>query len=158
MSEKSLGVLNDIATNTTLNNLLDLMENRLSSLDHASKILVEEILQWKQILSIAIRVTGDIKASDKVISGIKMFNICIMKYKVIMDEFIVQQIIERYLLNIRNCLEEAAIKTMQTMDKRSFGLFDEVLQNRGIIKTSYSVDGGAMDKFKSTFKRKKKEA
>lgn len=149
-SSPDLNVLNDVATNTTLNNLLELLENRLVALDDVSdRLFKEDQLEWKEVLSTAIRVCTDHAAADEVIKAILQLQGFYLKYDTVREDVMAKRLERRYLIYLKNCLATAAIKTIQRYDHAGIGLFQDVLTKRGLIKTNYSLDGSVINKLKA---------
>jgi hypothetical protein len=148
VGEADVGLLSDVSLNTVLLNILNMVENRLKTLDVASKKITADSFDFNNALSVAIRSTGDIQASKEVSDAIRQLNLFYLKYRNSNGNIFIKKLEARYITNLKNALVNAGIKTMANMDQTSLGLLRDTMEKRGIINTGYSIDLTAFQKFK----------
>lgn len=154
-----VGLLSDVSLNTVLLNILNMIENRLKTLDHAGKKINESGFDFNKALSVAIRATGDIKASKEVSNALRQLNLFYLRYSKSKGNLFITKLEIRYITYLKNALMDAAILTMASMDQISIGLLKDTMEKRGIINTGYSIDISAFQKIKQKiFGDKKNES
>ena len=135
---------------------MEAAESRLRTLDEVSKIIYKEEFEFKHILSAALRVCTNYEAAAEVVYAIQQLLIFYTKYNEIDSEWLIKRLEKRYILQLKNKLVKAGIRTMQTFDHVSINLFKDVLQKNNIIKSNLSLDGSVVNKLKQKIRGGKK--
>lgn len=145
ISNKNLPNLFDLSLTTTLNNLLDILENRFEELDRTTDL---DDLDLQDAIQIALRTSIDYNASRQLIQALQRVNVFYAKYRNTLKENAVKRLEHLYLTYLKNRIIYAMSMTMQKFDSLAIKLSAEALTKMNIIKSKFTLHPAVLDKIK----------
>lgn len=138
--------LSELSLTTALNNLLDLLDNRIASLDH--EIENNDINDLKSAVSLCIRIAADRSALWELVEALQRVNNFYARYQNVRNEHIVEQLERNYLTYLKNKIFKAMLATMHKLDTLAITVSENVLTKQSVIKHRLSLSGKSINEFK----------
>jgi hypothetical protein len=134
---------------TLLNNILDLLDNRLKALDIESNDLdSNEPIKLSESLKLAMRACAEENSKRELIQSIQEINIFYTKFQCILNEKTTQRLEKRYIMHVKNKIIKAMTETMAKYDAIAIDGYKDVVGKHNIIKNSINADPSILSKFK----------
>lgn len=146
MSSGGITSLSELSLTTALNNLLDLLDNRIAALDH--EIEHNDVGDMRSALTLCIRIAADHGALWDMIEALQRVNVFYARYKELLHERIVQRLERNYLTYLRNKIYKAMLTTMHKLDTLAIKVSENVLTKQNVIKHRLSLSGKSINEFK----------
>jgi hypothetical protein len=149
MSEKSTFTnLFELNLTTLLNNMLDLLENRIAALDFEADQLNSDTIQLSDAIKAAIRSCGDEYSKREVVQALQRLNIFYMKYANIKGEPRYKRLERTNIMILKNKLMRAMTETQARFDNLATDGYRDVVGKHNILKHSLNADPSLLSKYK----------
>lgn len=146
----------ELSLTTLLNNLLDLLENRVKALDvEADQLDNIETLKISNAIKLAIRACTEETSKRELIRALQRVTIFYTRYYNVLNESLTKCLERRYLMHLKNRIICAMIETQARFDSIAIDGYRDVVGKHNLIKNSINADPSILQKFKKKTMEKK---